>query len=236
MGGPRGSEWPNQQPWPQQPPYQPGPPQFGPPPGFPPGYGPPIAPAQRGSRVGLIAAILLVLAAGLALAGSFVPLIVRRYTGSLAESIAPQTATAWGYTSDDVAERIINLDGVGLALGALVAIVGAVLLLVQRADSPGARQLGVAGGGLLAGAVVVVVSSIVAGVVGAGQRNGQEGGGDYSEVVDIGLGTWLVAGAGVLAVAALVLLMIPARPAVAPMPGAPPFAPPPPRQYGRYPG
>ncbi|MEC3973907.1 hypothetical protein [Amycolatopsis sp. H20-H5] len=189
---------------PPQPQYQPGPPPPPPPPG-PPSPGP--------SK--LIASILAAVTAVLALVGSLLPLNVLKQSLS-AERTIIQTVTAWSRTSDPAptgaqadyyASTHVAYYGVPLTLLAVVLLAAAVLgvLTARRVEGNGTRNLLLIGGSGLVATVLTLgmdVSSVLS----------------YEHTDDTikleystGLGFWLEIAAGVLALAAVVLILVPAR-------------------------
>jgi hypothetical protein len=130
-----------------------------------PQYGPPPAPVAV-SR--LVAAGLLVVAAALALGGSFGAFSVYRFESDLTATSTTTTTTGWGYFTDpapdEPSEAPRILYGVPLAAAAVLALVVALLLVLsaRRTQDPGGvRSLGVGSGGLLVGIVSVIWLQLV---------------------------------------------------------------------------
>ena len=197
---------------------------------YPPGsLGPPPQwPPARRSAGAIVAAVLLVVAAALAIGGSFAE--IHRYSQTIippalpGESTAPPalvtqviSTTGWTQTYEPPVEAAFvqspPSDGITLAAAAVLTLFGAVLLSVHRSGT--AERLGAAGGGLIAGAVAIIWTGMAAGFA------SQNPDGYIRTTFAAGLGGWLLLAAGVLALAAVVVLLIPvgtARPHKAPPP------------------
>lgn len=193
-----------------------------------PQYGPPPAPVAVPR---LVAAGLFVLAAVLAMAGSFAAFSVYRFESELAPA-STTTTTGWGSFEEPVPAEPLPapkiLYGIPLVVAAVLALVVALLLVLsaRRAQEPGAvRSLGVGSGGLLIGVVSVIwlqLVTIARNVAEAAQPGDEDAG--FRTSYQIGAGGYLILVAALLALAAAVLLLVPRRGSPAPA-AAPPGTP-----------
>jgi hypothetical protein len=186
----------------------------------------------------LIAAGLLVVAAALAVSGSFQALSVRRYEFSLSGPTVVVT-TAWGVGIDPHPETPTSVAaaaplGIPLVVAAGSAVVAAILLLLS-ARRPGdhvpARMLGVVSAGLLVGSVWTIWIELTtqAGNARAVAESGADSG--FRPTITYGSGAWLILGAALLALVAVPLLVVrvdgaPTEPPVGPYGPGPQFPPP----------
>lgn len=197
--------------------------------------GPPHGQAAPVTR--LLGATLLVVTAGLAAGGSFGAFTVYRFDSGT--SSTTRTTTGWAYTFDqdppDV-EPGAPLLGIPLTVGAVLALVAALLLVLggrRAGEAVQGRVLGTAAGGLICGTVASIWLDLVSSIsYYAALRDSDGADVTYTQTVDPGIGGWLVLAAGVLALVAVGLLLLPGRSApgglVPPYPGATqgaPFAP-----------
>jgi hypothetical protein len=201
------------------------------------GYGYPPQPPVAVSR--LVAAALLVLAAALAVGGSFAALSVYRFESDFTPATTT-TTTGWGEVQDPVSEQplptVVFLYGIPLAVAAVVVLVAAVLLALSTRrpdDPPSGRLLGVGGAGMLVGVVSVVWLELVAISRNVARTAEPEDGIESS--YQVGFGGYLILVAAIAALVAALLLLVPRRGT-----GAPPFGPPgtgsfPPLGPGPYP-
>ncbi|WP_219412959.1 hypothetical protein [Pseudonocardia nigra] len=180
----------------------------------------------RAAVVRLVAAALLVVAAGLAVGGSFGAFSVYRYESAFTPPTT-STASGWGVTVEPAPETpstaLPTLFGVPLAAAAALALGAAVLLVVaaRRPDDPApARLLGVGAAGLLIGIVSVVWLGLLTSMHNVA-RDGIEPGSGFLDGIEIGAGGYLILAASSAALVAAVLLLVPRRTEVLP-PGAPP--------------
>jgi hypothetical protein len=186
---------------------------------MPPGMIPAVPPAVAGRRsanpisgVDVVAGILLVVAAGLAVGGSFWNLdhaVYRNFdvnNGPLGV-ISTVDTSPWYYRSDllahpDFSSHLSQFFGVGLVVGAVLALTTAVLLLAGLGRRwPGVRGWGLAGAALLFGALLTTEMSVLNDL----QWDGQGPPGSHS--TSLGLGFWVLLGAGVATVGVAVLLL-----------------------------
>jgi hypothetical protein len=185
-----------------------------------PQYGSPPAPVAV-ARV--VAAGLFVVAAALALAGSFAAFSVYRFESELSPA-STTTTTGWGSFEDPVpAEPLPTpriLYGIPITAAAVLALVVALLLVLsaRRTHEPAAvRSLGVGIGGLLVGVVSVIwlqLVTIAQNVVDAAQPGDEDAG--IRTSYQVGVGGYLILVAALLALAAAVLLLVPRRASHAP--------------------
>ena len=173
----------------------------------------------------LVGGALLGLVAVLAVVGSLGALMVQRHESDTVSWTA--TSTGWTITSEppspDDSGVVPPLDGILLVIGAVLALASAALLLT-RARRPGdrARLLGVAACGLLIGAIVSIWIELLA----ARSNAAVFALVDAQRTVDAGVGAWLLLVAGIMALTAAGILLVPLRPTHAVPSGWP--APPPP--------
>jgi hypothetical protein len=188
---------------------------------MPPGMIPPVQPAPRQRRAtalprgDLAAGIALVAAAGLAVGGSF-PNLDRATEQELTDSGAPgnvisTTVTSpWYYRqeihgSTPFSFHLTQFFGVGISLGALLAVLCGVLLLIGIGrTSAGLRGWGLASATLLFGALLTTGMSVVDDL----QADSAET--TAARTTTFGLGFWLLLGAAVVTLVAAALLL-PAR-------------------------
>jgi hypothetical protein len=197
-----------------------------------PGHPPGLAPARPPMAVKtLVSVVLLVLAAGLAIGGSFATLDVFRSHGTdpSLNDVNTTTANAWSlvYTpASDTGDRVQYL-GYALSVGALLALAAAVLLVLTGPRlATFARAAAPVAAGLLFGVTLTVAMSVLTDL-GFNIHDP-----DFVETVSPGLGFWLVLGGCALAIAAIVItLMLPRtdqpsapNPQVSPPPQAPQYA------------
>ena len=170
-----------------------------------------------------MAAILLVVAAGLAVGGSSAETHLYSWTitplPSAGEAApAPRetrtvSTTGWAQTYEPPipAEAgefagVAPVNGITLVVAGLVTFLGAMLLLFGR--SPVAGKLCAAGGGLVAGAVAIIWTGIAAGI--ANQvSTPQPGSLARTDTFIPGVGAWLLLVAGALAIVAVAVLIVP---------------------------
>jgi hypothetical protein len=194
-------------------------------------YGPPPAPVAV-SRV--VAAALLVVAAALALGGSFGAFSVYRFESGVSPASTTTTTTGWGYFQEPAPDEPLQaprvLYGIPLTAAAVLALVVALLLVLsaRRAQDPSAiRSLGVGSGALLVGIVSVIWLQLVsiARNVAASVEPGDADLGIRASYV-VGVGGYLILAAALAALAAAVLLLV-SRPRTHPPAAVPPgqFAP-----------
>jgi len=182
-------------------------------------------PGGRPRSRALVGGVLLAVVAVLAVIGSFGALMVQRHESDTASWTA--TWTGWTLTSEppspDDPGVVPPLDGILLVIGAVLALVSATLLLT-RARRPGdrARLLGVAACGLLAGAIVSIWLELLA----ARSNTSVFASLGAQRTVDAGAGAWLLLIAGIMALTAAGILLVPLRPTHGVPSGWP--APPPP--------
>jgi hypothetical protein len=163
--------------------------------------------------------VLLVVAAGLAVGGSFAAFQVYRYESGYSEA-STTTSSGWGVTVEPAPEQptpqVGPLHGIPLTVAAVLALVAALLLVLwaRRADDPAtARLLGVLAGGVLIGVVSVIWLNLLTAL-----RNvnavAEEAGPDSSfrATAEVGAGAYLVLVAGAAALVAVALLLVPRRP------------------------
>jgi hypothetical protein len=192
----------------------------------------------------LVAAALLVVAAGIGVGGSFATFST--YTSQYFSDVDPEysdeepsvyRSNGWESTVEPAPETPVTsvapLVGIPIVVAGAVAFLGALLLVLtaRRPDDPAAgRLLGVGASGLLCGAVAVVLIgnlTEVRNVTASAEAFPDSG---FRSSIELGPGFWLLLVAGVVALAAAVLLLVPRRAApAAPFPGHG-VAPPPP--YG----
>ncbi|TQM02232.1 hypothetical protein [Pseudonocardia kunmingensis] len=172
----------------------------------------------------LVATALLAVAAALALGGSFAAFHVYHYES---DYTAPTTSTTtgWGITVEPAPEEPPtssgSLHGVPLTVAAVLALAAAVVLFLSSRRDPGTgRSFGVGVGGLLVGVVAVIwmdlltsLRDVRAAVAQAGPDSG------FRATAGVGAGGYLILLAGLLALAAAVLLLVSRRPASAPRGG-----------------
>jgi hypothetical protein len=168
----------------------------------------------------LIAAALLVVAAALAVGGTFLALSVRRYDFGLP---GPTVVATTGWTVNiEGAPGMSNPPGaaplgIPVVVAAGLAAVAAILLLlsVRRAgDHVLARIAGIGAVGLLVGSVWIIWIELftLASNVATAVTNGSDGG--FHPVVVFGAGAWLLLAAALLALACIPLLAMPPADAV----------------------
>ncbi|WP_286255085.1 hypothetical protein [Streptomyces graminofaciens] len=135
-----------------------------PPPGYGRPTGPPTDPAAGSDRV---SGVLLVLGAVLAVAASFTTMdkSVQYLDRSSEQSVYESVATAWSYSNSQPGAEttsVTQFSGIPLLLGALVALVAAIVLLAAFGRRlPLTRALGIAGATLLFGTVLAVLTDVI---------------------------------------------------------------------------
>jgi hypothetical protein len=181
----------------------------------------------------LIATALLAVAAALALGGSFAAFHVYHYESDYTEPTT-STTTGWGITVEPAPEEPPtssgSLHGIPLTVAALLALAAAgVLFVTSRRDAGTGRSFAVGVGGLLVGVVAVIwmdlltsLRDVRAAVAEAGPDS------SYRATADVGTGGYLILVAGLLALAAAVLLLVVRRPGTVAAFGGPPGGPFPP--------
>jgi hypothetical protein len=169
----------------------------------------------------MIAAALLVVAAALAVGGSFGALSIYRFE-SQSDVVASSTTTTtgWGDFEEPPSEEGVPgaaeiLHGIPLTAGAVLALVAAVVLLMsaRRPGDPAlGRLFGTGAAGLLVGVVAVIwlelitfTRNVAANVAAAGPDS------DFRSTFEIGVGGYLVLVGGLAALAAVVLILVPRR-------------------------
>ncbi|WP_232663324.1 hypothetical protein [Pseudonocardia sp. TRM90224] len=168
---------------------------------------PPAAPV----RPVRLAAVPLVLLAGLTIAGSLLPQVIRE----LGESNDRVTVVvnSWATAELDSRGALVPTEDIfppywlAAVLGALIVMIAAGLAFGSR--PVGARMLGVVGSGVTLGYCSFELLSTVASAVHLAFRN--EGAED-PEIYTIAAGTWVLVAVAVIAVATTVLLIVSSRP------------------------
>ncbi|HEY4418085.1 MAG TPA: hypothetical protein VGN22_01120 [Pseudonocardia sp.] len=168
----------------------------------------------------LIAAALLVVAAALAVGGTFLALSVRRYDFGLPGATVVAT-TGWAVTIQG-APGMTNPPGaaplgIPVVVAAGLAVVAAILLLLsvrRSGDHVLARIAGIGAVGLLVGSVWIIWIELftLASNAALAVRDGSDGG--FHPVVVFGAGAWLLLAAALLALACIPLLAMPSAEAV----------------------
>ncbi|MFF5989210.1 hypothetical protein [Prauserella flavalba] len=187
---------------------------------------------RRGS-LGLVAALLLLLAAGLTAFASFQPL----FTGRISTPGQPGfelSITAWGVNTDaPQQEGGVPTNGLPLSVAAGL-LAGAAVLTLLAVSRRAAGLFAAIGTAFLAGAGWVVFMQVLSWI--DTFRSSENGGVAFriDTSTSIGLGTWLLGGALVLALAGTVVALRTPKArseAVTPRYGFPaPVGPPPPSQ------
>jgi len=169
----------------------------------------------------LIAAALLVVAAALAVGGTFLALSVRRYDFGLP---GPTVVATTGWTVNiEGAPGMSNPPGaaplgIPVVVAAGLAAVAAILLLLsvrRSGDHVLARIAGIGAVGLLVGSVWIIwieLFTLASNATAAAVMNGSDGG--FHPVVVFGAGAWLLLAAALLALACIPLLAMPPADAV----------------------
>jgi hypothetical protein len=180
----------------------------------------------------MIAAALLVVAAALAVGGSFGAFSIYRFESqSDVVSSSTTTTTGWGDFEEPPSEGAPAaaeiLHGIPLVVAAVLALVAAVLLLMsaRRPDDPApGRLLGTGAAGLLVGVVAVIWLELITftrNVAANAAASGPDS--EFRSTYEIGVGGYLILVGGLAALVAAVLLLVPRR---SPGPGpVPPFWP-----------
>jgi hypothetical protein len=172
----------------------------------------------------LVAAGLLVVVAALAFGGSFGAYTTWSYVSPVDNRVISTTYNGWWAATDQpvegVSEPTAVPDGILLTIGALLAVVAAVMLTLnaRRADDPpGPRLVGVASAAFLLGTICLVWLGTITSL-----RDYSSNERDDTYQISVGLGSWLLLVAGVIALAVLGLLLTSRRSAPAgwPMFGA----------------
>ena len=178
----------------------PGAPQYA-----PPGYAP-VATARRAvPLLAVFSVVALLLAGGLALAGSFLTLdTFATHTTYPGVSDTSTVSTAWSFNyqpATGMGSRSQYL-GVPLVVGGGLALLAAVLLIVALGRPLAwARAVGAVSGAVLFGAALTVAMSVLTDLGFASTAR------DSVTTVSPGLGFWLILGGGVLAAGATVLTL-----------------------------
>ncbi|WP_232660376.1 hypothetical protein [Pseudonocardia sp. TRM90224] len=170
-----------------------------------------------GSGSRLFSAALLVVAAGLAVGGSFGALTVSTLTTS--SGTITTSSSGWWNTIDPppaVNIEYVPLHGITLAIGAAMALTAAVMLAKSAPSGPDQRQpgrtLGVAAGALLVGVTVSIWLDLVAEWTSTAARMELDGPiAEYQYGIALGFGAWLLLAAGAVALVALIVLMVAGR-------------------------
>lgn len=180
-----------------------------------------------------VGALLLVLAAVLAVSGSFATLFVYRVE-SLGGAPAVQSGTAWREISTEAPPEFAQATppiGIPLVVAAVLAVVAAFLLLRSTAtgiDSVRGRILGTGAAGLLVGSVAVVWiqqltldRNAAANTSAITDRLGADI--SFRTTFDLGAGAYLLLVAALLALGAAVILLGGSGKGAAPVPPHPPY-------------
>jgi hypothetical protein len=219
-----------QAPYMQQPvPPRFGPARFGPPqyapagPSFGPGpYGPGGGPGSGQVPV-VLAAVLALVAAALAVAGTFGTFLSFESTSTYGgrSSTSTSASTGWGETVEPASgyATTSNLQGLPLVIGAVLLVVAGLWLGLRRGAAPSsARALGAAGAGILVAATLMIWLTINAAArnstayVRSRDSAPRPGGAvEIEQTVGPGAGAWLVLVAGILALVVAVVLVAGAR-------------------------
>lgn len=177
---------------------------------------PPAKPTTPIPRRDILAGIALVIAAGLAVGGSFPNLdhaVDKQVNdnGTLGAVDSVINTSPWYYHTDlprdpKFSYHLTQFFGIGLAVGAALAVAAAVLLLIGFSRrTTQVRTWGAVAGALLFGALLTTEMSVVNDL----QWDAPAPAGAH--VTTFGLGFWLLAAAGVVTVVAVVLLLIKER-------------------------
>jgi hypothetical protein len=173
----------------------------------------------------LIAAGLLVVAAALAVGGTFLALSVRRYDFGLP---GPTVVATTGWAVDiEGAPGMSNPPGVAplgipVVVAAGLAAVAAILLLLsvrRSGDHVLARIAGIGAVGLLVGSVWIIWIELFTLASNAAAASSSDSG--FHPVVVFGAGAWLLLAAALLALACIPLLAMPPADAAAAQGGVP---------------
>ncbi|SMD09899.1 hypothetical protein [Kibdelosporangium aridum] len=163
------------------------------------------------ARLRLMGSGLWILAGALAVAGSFLPLLEQSVPRATPTTEGRLSVTLWGLTTstgsgngDDTFPQL----GIGVVVSAVLLAAAAVLGLTSTRLHPAsgpvlaARLIGTGGTGLLLGAIVQAFVLF---------RPFSEEAflGSFGNPNTTGLGTWLLVVSGLLAIAAIVLMLVP---------------------------
>lgn len=198
-------------PWPPSPGpayTQPGPPPYGPGWGAAPSpYGPP--PAARSGRVPVVvAAVLLLVAAALAIGGTFAPFATYSFS-----DLNTSISTGWAVTyepPDPDYETVGDLSGIPITAGAALSLLAAILLLASRRPAPAVRLIGVTGAAVLVGAVATVLLGLLTTAANVAQTESDSESAGLSSMTTylIGPGAWIELAAAAVALGAILVLMM----------------------------
>jgi hypothetical protein len=174
----------------------------------------------------LVAAGLLVVMAVLAFGGSFGTYTTWSYVSPVDNRVISTTYNGWWAATDQpvegASEPTAVPDGILLTIGALLAVVAAVMLTLtarRAGDPPGPRLVGVTSAAFLLGLICLIW---LGQIISLRDYSSTERNDTYQYTLSVGLGSWLLLVAGVVALAVLGLLLTPRRSATAgwPMMGA----------------
>jgi hypothetical protein len=168
----------------------------------------PRKPRAPGRGRDIATAVTLVVAAGLAVGGMF-PNLDRAVDhnvnddNSLGSVFSVTTTSPWYYrmqisSQPRVSPHLTQFFGIGISLGALLALVAAVFLLLR----PVKNTYGVGAAAVLFGAVLTTVLSAV------NDLQWDKAEAQSGRHTTLGLGFWLLVGAAVVAIVAVVLLLL----------------------------
>ncbi|MEJ3656704.1 hypothetical protein WEH80_27470 [Actinomycetes bacterium KLBMP 9759] len=170
-----------------------------------------------GSGTRRFSAGLLVVAAGLAVGGSFGALTISTLTTS-SGTITTASNGWWNAIDPPPAVNIeyVPLHGVTLAIGAAMALTAAAMLVTGTASAADARQqgrtVGVAAAALLVGVTASIWLDLIAVWTSTVARMEVDGPiAEYQYGIALGFGAWLLLAAGVVALVALVVLLLAGR-------------------------
>ncbi|MEJ3655280.1 hypothetical protein WEH80_20125 [Actinomycetes bacterium KLBMP 9759] len=170
--------------------------------------GPPTAPGQWQSL--RLAAVPLVLLAGLTIAGSLLPQVIRELGDS--NDRATVIVSSWATTELDARGVLVPVEEafppywLAAVLGALIAMIAAGLAFGSR--PVGARVLGVVGSGVALGYCSFELLSTAAGIGNLASRNESA---EDPEVYTLAPGTWVLVAVVVIAIGTAVLLIAAGR-------------------------
>ncbi|OZM83666.1 hypothetical protein [Pseudonocardia sp. MH-G8] len=179
-------------------------------------YGYPQFEPPRPQVPRLIATALLAVAAALALGGSFAAFHVYHYESDYTEPTT-STTTGWGITVEPAPEEPPassgSLHGIPLTVAAMLALAAAVVLFLSARRDPGTgRSFAVGVAGLLVGVVAVIWMDLLTSLRDVRAAVAQDGpDSSFRASADVGAGGYLILVAGLLALAAAVLLLLAVR-------------------------